>query len=212
MKAIRGIFLRLGAGAAAFLLVAFALLVLWLRYWGLPHIDEYRDDIVGSISRASGMKASAQRIRGGWEGLRPFVSLDGFALTDRRGKVAVGFERAEATLSWWALAVGRLRFHDVDFHRPALSLRRGADGIVYLGEKPLNAAGPGDDSAFTEWLLAQPRVGIHEATLRWRDEKSGAPEVALTGVEIAVERRRGRHHAALSAVPPRELAGRIEMR
>ncbi len=158
------------------------------------------------------MKASAQRIRGGWEGLRPFVSLDGFALTDRRGKVAVGFERAEATLSWWALAVGRLRFHDVDFHRPALSLRRGADGIVYLGEKPLNAAGPGDDSAFTEWLLAQPRVGIHEATLRWRDEKSGAPEVALTGVEIAVERRHGRHHAALSAVPPRELAGRIEMR
>src|SRR5258708_35609448 len=102
MKAIPRIFLRLAAGAAAFLLVAFALLVLWLRYWGLPHIDEYRDDIVGSISRASGMKASAQRIRGGWEGLRPFVSLGGFALTDPPGKGAVGFQRAEATAPWRA--------------------------------------------------------------------------------------------------------------
>ena len=212
MKAIPRIFLRLAAGAAVLLLVAFASLVLWLRYWGLPHIDRYREDIVASISRASGMSASAQRIRGGWEGLRPFVSLDGFALTDRHGKVAVGFERAHATLSWWALLLGRLRFHDVDFDRPALSLRRGLDGFVYLGEKPLNAAGPGDDAAFTEWLLAQPRLGIHEATLTWRDEKSGAPEVALTGVEIAVEKRHGRHHAALSAVPPRGLAERIDMR
>jgi uncharacterized protein (TIGR02099 family) len=212
MKAIPRFFLRLAAGAAAFLFVAFALLVLWLRYWGLPHIDEYRDRITGSISRASGMTASAQRIRGGWEGLRPFVSLDGFALADKRGRAALAFERAEATLSWWALLFGRVRFHDVDFHRPALALRRGADGLVYLGEKPINTAGPEGDGAFTEWLLAQPRVGIHEATLTWRDEKAGAPEVALTGVEISVEKRHNRHLAALTAVPPRDLAGRIEMR
>jgi uncharacterized protein YhdP len=212
MKAIPRFFLRLAAGAAAFLFVAFALLVLWLRYWGLPHIDEYRESIVNSISKASGMKASAQRLRGGWEGLRPFVSADGFALTDTRGRAALGFERAEATLSWWALLFGRVRFHDVDFHRPALALRRGADGLVYLGEKPLNAAGPEGDGAFTEWLLAQPQIGVHEATLTWRDEKTGAPEVALSGVEIMVEKRHGRHLAALSAVPPRELAGRIEMR
>src|SRR5258708_40327799 len=102
MKAIPRIFLRLAAGAAAFLLVAFALLVLWLRYWGLPHIDEYRDDIVDSISRASGMKASAQRIRGGWEGLRPSVSLDGLALTDPRGEGAVRFRPPEAPPPVWA--------------------------------------------------------------------------------------------------------------
>jgi uncharacterized protein YhdP len=203
---------RLSLTLAAVVFLAFAGLVLWLRYWGLPHIDRYREDIVASISKASGMAVSAQRIRGGWEGLRPYVSLDGFQLADRRGRAALAFERAEATLSWWALMFGRVRFHDVDFHRPALNLRRGVDGLIYLGDKPLNAAGPGDDGAFTEWLLAQPRVGIHDATLTWRDEKAGAPEVQLTGVEIVVEKRHGRHHAALEAVPPRELAGRIEMR
>jgi len=213
MKAIPRIFLRLAAGGAAFLLIAFLMLVLWLRYWGLPNIDRYREDIVSSISRASGMAVSAERIRGGWEGLRPYVSLDRFAMNDRRGKVALAFERADATLSWWALAFGDVRFHDLEFHRPELSLRRGTDGLVYLGDKPLNAAGPEkDDGRFTEWLLAQPRVRIHDARLTWRDEKTTAPEVRLTGVEIALERHHGRHLAALEAVPPRELAGRIVMR
>src|SRR3982751_5499006 len=150
MKAIPRIFLRLAAGAAGFLFIAFLMLVLWLRYWGLPNIDRYRDAIVSSISRAAGMAVSAERIRGGWEGLRPYVSLERFAMNDRRGKAALGFERAEATLSWWALAFGELRFHDLQFHRPELSLRRGADGIVYLGDKPLNAAGAeNDEGRFT---------------------------------------------------------------
>jgi uncharacterized protein (TIGR02099 family) len=213
MKAIPRIFLRLAAGAGAFLLIVFALAVLWLRYWGLPNIDRYRDDIVSSISRASGMAVSAQRIRGGWEGLRPFVSLDGFQMNDRRGKAALAFDRAEITLSWWNLALGRIRFHDVEFHHPALSLRRGKDGLIYLGDKPLNAAGPEeDDGRFTEWLLAQPRIGIYDATLVWRDEAISASEVALRDVEIVMEKRRGHYHAALVAMPPRELAGRIEMR
>ena len=213
MKAISRIFLRLAAGAAAFLLIAFALAVLWLRYWGLPNIDRYRDDIVSSVSRASGMAVSAQRVRGGWEGLRPFVSLDGFQMNDRRGKAALAFDRAEVTLSWWNLVLGRIRFHDVEFHHPALSLRRGKDGLIYLGDKPLNAAGAEDDDGrFTAWLLAQPRVGIYDATLVWRDEVVGAPDVALRDVGIAIEKRHGHYHAALVAVPPKELAGRIEMR
>ena len=185
--------------------------MLWLRYWALPNVDHYRDDIVSSIEKASGMAVSAKAIRGGWEGLRPRVSLEGFAISDRRGKVALGLERAEVTLSWWALLAGQVRFNDVDFYRPALNLRRGADGLIYLGDKPLNEAGPGD-GAFTEWLLAQPRLGIHDATLAWRDEKSGAPEVQLAGVEIAMQKHHGRHLAALTAVPPHELAGRIDMR
>ncbi|HEX5129782.1 MAG TPA: DUF3971 domain-containing protein, partial [Usitatibacter sp.] len=95
---------------------------------------------------------------------------------------------------------------------PDLVLRRGADGLIYLADKPINAAGTGGDGAFTEWLLAQRRLEIHEATLTWRDDLGGAPEVRLEGVEIALSRQRGRHHAALIAIPPPGLAGRIEMR
>ena len=195
-----------------FALVAFAALVLWLRYDALPNADRYRADIVASIEKSTGMAVKVRSLAGGWGGLRPRVSLEGLQITDRAGRAAFLLERADVTLSWWSLLAGRLRFHDVDFYRPDLVLRRGADGLIYLADKPLNAAGPGDDGAFTEWLVAQPRLGIHDATLTWRDDFGGAPELRLTQVQIGIERRHGRHHAALSAVPPAELAGRIDLR
>jgi uncharacterized protein YhdP len=46
IKALPRICARLIAGAAAFLLVLFAALVLWLRYVALPNVDRYRPDII----------------------------------------------------------------------------------------------------------------------------------------------------------------------
>jgi uncharacterized protein (TIGR02099 family) len=193
-------------------LIVFASLVLWLRYVALPNVDSYREVVASSIEKASGMSVSVRAMRGHWGGLRPVLSLEGFALADRGGRVAFQLERAEVTLSWWSLLSGEVRFHDLDFYRPHLELRRGADGLIYLADKPLNDAGPSDEAAFTEWLLAQPRVGIHEATLTWRDDFLGAPEVRLTEVEIHVVKRHARHAAALTARPPRELAARVDLR
>ena len=199
-------------GVAALAIFAFAVAVMWLRYDALPNVDRYRERIVSSISQATGMKVSVQALRGGWEGLRPHIALEGFAIDDRGGKVALAFERAEVTLSWWALLSGRVRFHDVNFYRPALTLRRAEDGLIYLADKPLNRAGPEDDGRFTEWLIDQPRLGIHGATLVWRDEKARAPEVQLENVEIVMTKHLGHHRAALSAYPPRGLSGRIDIR
>lgn len=194
------------------LVVAFGALVLWLRYVALPNVDGFRQDIVASIERSTGMALKVRSLAGGWGGLRPRVTLEGLEISDRGGRAAFQLERAEVTLSWWTLFAGQLRFHDVDFHRPDLVLRRGADGIIYLADKPLNEAGPDSNGAFIEWLLAQPRVGIHNATLTWRDDFGGAPEVKLTGVEIAVQQRLGHHRASLVGSPPPELAARIDLR
>ena len=199
-------------GAAAFFLVMFTAAVIWLRYVALPDVDRYRPEILASIESASGMAVGVEAIRGGWGGLRPVLSLEGVSIHDRAGRVAFRLERAEATLSWWSLFMGEVRFYDLDFYRPDLVLRRGADGLIYLADKPINAAGPGGEGRFTEWLLEQPRLGIHQATLTWRDDFAGAPEVRLGGVEIDVERHRGRHRAALSAIPSRNLARSIELR
>ena len=191
--------------------MAFAVLVLWLRYVGLPDANRYRGEIVSSIERASGMGVRVRAIYGGWEGLRPSLSMVGLELSDAKGKVVLGFERADVTLSWWTLLRGRLRFYDVDFYSPNLVLRRGTDGLIYLADKPLDAPGPDQQSAFAEWFLAQPSLGIHDATLAWRDEKAGAPEVRLTDVQIEMRRHRGHHLAALTARPPPALTGRIEL-
>ena len=75
IKALPRTVFRLASGIAAFLLVALAVALLWVRYIALPDIDHYRDDIVASIEKASGMKVSARRLTGAWQGLRPRVSV-----------------------------------------------------------------------------------------------------------------------------------------
>ena len=212
IKALPRTLFDFAAGAVTLVLFAFAAAVLWLRYAAFPYIDSYRDLVVSSIEQASGMQVSVGQLSGGWGGLRPVLQLRGLRIADRHGKAAFQIERAELQLAWWALFTGQVRFADVDFYRPELHLRRGADGLIYLADKPLNAASADDDGSFTAWLLAQPSLGIHDATLTWADEKVGAPEVRLTNVQIELRKDLAHHRAALIATPPAELAGRIDLR
>ncbi len=187
-------------------------MVLALRYLVFPQVDGYRDDIAASVSRASGMTVQIAHVDAGWYGLRPQLSMTDVRVADRRGKAYFALERADITLSWWTLLAGDLRFHDVDLYRPQLRLRRGADGLIYLADKPLNAPATEDDGTLARWLLAQPRLAIHDATLAWQDELTGAPEVELRQVEIAVRKAGRRHLAALRATPPADIAEKVDLR
>jgi uncharacterized protein (TIGR02099 family) len=186
--------------------------VVWLRYAVLPNIDDYNGDIAASIASATGMVVTIRDLDAGWQGLRPQLALTGLRITDRRGKAALELERAEVTVSWWTLIAGDLRLNDVDLYRPALALRRGADGLIYLADKPLNVTRAGEEGALAQWLLDQPRLRIHDATLTWRDELARAPEVALTSVEISMRKSGLRHRAALTAIPPPSIAGKLDLR
>ena len=56
---------------------------MYLRYVALPHVDDFRDTIVASIEKASGMAVTTRSIHGGWDGLRPSISFEGFAIKPR---------------------------------------------------------------------------------------------------------------------------------
>lgn len=186
--------------------------MLALRYVVFPQIDNYREDISASLSAASGMAVSIQDVDAGWYGLRPTLILTAVRVADKQGNPVLGLERVEATLSWWTLFAGDLRFHDVDLFSPQLSLRRGPDGLIYLADKALNAGAAGEDGALAAWLLDQPRLAIHDATLAWKDELAGAPEIRLRKVEIAIRKEGRRHLAALNAMPPAAISGRLDLR
>ncbi|NJD89668.1 MAG: TIGR02099 family protein [Betaproteobacteria bacterium] len=212
IKALTRSVARVAAALAVAALVVFLAVVLALRYVVFPQIDDYREEIAASVSRASGMAVSVDDVDAGWHGLRPLLALTGVRVADRQGKVVFELERAELSLSWWSLLAGDLRFRDVDFFSPQLRLYRGVDGLIYLADKPLNGPAAGEDDAFTAWLLAQPRFAIHDATLDWRDELAGAPEVELRQVEIAIRKEGERHRIAVEAQPPAAIADRVAAR
>lgn len=197
--------------AALFLVgLAFAATVVALRYWILPNIGQYREDIAASITRAAGQRVSIGMIDASWERLRPRLALREVQVYDREGRPSLVLQHVDSTLSWWTLMVGEVRLHSLEIRDPVLRIRRDAEGRIFIAGIELNQ--PGSDSGFADWLLQQSRIVIRNAVIEWRDEKRQAPALTLNQVNLRLESSGRRHRLGLQAVPPVELAAPLDLR
>lgn len=199
------------AVAALFLAgLAFAATVVALRYWILPDIGQYREDLATSITRAAGQRVTIDAIDANWEGLRPRLALRGVQVYDRQGRPALALQNVDGTLSWWSLLVGELRLHSLVISDPVLNIRRDADGHIFLAGMELNQ--PESESGFADWVLQQSRIVILNAVIEWHDDKRQAPALILNRVNLRLENRGSHHRLGMRAVPPAELAGPLDIR
>ncbi len=199
------------------------IVVLALKYLVLPNIENYQADIISRVAEASGMEVSATAIRGGWSGFKPYVELENVVFRETaatRAKkptlaepYAFRLPRFHASLSWWSLAIGQLRFADVSLWGPELSISRKKDGLIYFAGRALNApSATPEDGRLLDWLLAQSGLDIQRATLLWEDELSANPLLKFTDVGIRLEKRLTGHVLGMVATPPAALAREIEVR
>ncbi len=190
--------------------LACAFFVLALRYWFLPNIETYREDIAAAVSRAANVRITIGKISADWEGIRPHLKLEAVSVYDRAGRRALELNRVDSTLAWRSLATLTLHFHALDFYQPTLEVRRDANGVLSVAGIQVEADRSG--SGFTDWLLEQPDVEVHDAAVVWTDELRQAPPLQLSGVNLHLVNRGSRHRFGLRAVPPPELAAPIDLR
>jgi uncharacterized protein (TIGR02099 family) len=190
--------------------LAFAALVLALRYWILPNVATYREDIARIVSESARQKVTIGKIQGSWDGLRPQLVLERITVFDAAGRPALELERIDNTLSWLSLPALELRFHALDIYRPMLTIRRDERGIIAVGG--IELAGGGSGGGFADWLLRQRDVEVRDATIVWNDEQRGAPPLTLKNVSLQLFNRGDRHQFGLRATPPRELAAPLDVR
>ena len=188
----------------------FALLVLALRYWVLPNIENYRGDIERGISAAVGLNVTISRIDTDWSGLRPHLSLHGFKLHDTADRPVLTFDTVETDLGWSSVLHRQLRLHRLEVHAPELTIRRDRNGRIFIAGLQINTEASGTD--FSDWLLAQKNVAVRDATIRWEDEQRGAPPLELRQLNFVLRNDGNRHRFGLTALPPAELAARIDIR
>ncbi|MBE0614800.1 MAG: TIGR02099 family protein [Burkholderiales bacterium] len=202
--------LRFFGFAALFAYFAFAAVVLGLRFWILPQIEEHPELISQAISRNIGQRVSIGSVDSGWQRLRPYLALTDLRLYDNEGRVALSLPSASCTLSWESLAFGVLRFHSLAFDKPQLNIRRDQRGAVYVAGVRLNTETAGE--GFSGWLLAQREVIIRDAQVSWDDQLRSAPPLSLADVNFVMRNRGSHHRFALRAQPPRELAAALDLR
>jgi len=187
----------------------FALSVLALRFVVLPGIESYRPRIEATLTKALGAQVSIGQIRAGWQGLRPELDLADVKVLDASGRAALVLPTVEIAMSWWSVPRGELRLHQLEIAGADLDIRRLKDGRLLIGGIELKSSG---DGAGSDWILSQRRISIRDSRLRWNDEKRGAPELALSGISLALENSGNRHRFGLTADPPRALASRLDLR
>ena len=174
------------------------IIVLTVKYGVMPRVENYQSDIISRVAAVSGMDVSANAIRGGWQGFRPYIELENVvfrepastvSVTRTAGAEALRLPELRVSLSWWSMFVGQLRFADISLGGPELSLVRGKDGLLYFAGRALNQPREvQDDGRLLEWLLEQPGVFIDHATLTWTDETKALPPLKFTDVGLSVKK------------------------
>lgn len=190
---------------------AFAAIVLSLRYWVLPNIEQYRGDIAQAVSQAAHQRVTIGKISANWDGIRPELVLENVTLFDAGNQPALELPRVDNTLSWLSLLTFELRFHSLEFRRPVLNIKRDARGTIWVAGIALTQR-PEEGGGVADWLLRQRKIVVRDAEISWLDELRGAPQLDLKRVDLQVENRGDRHRFGLRAVPPPHLASPLDLR
>jgi len=189
----------------------FAATILVLRYWILPDIEIYRDDIARMLSRGAEQHVAIGGISANWDGLRPQLALSQVVVHDAGGRPALELPRVDATLSWRSALQMQVNFHALDIYRPVLTVRRDSRGDITVAGIALNMGQQGA-GGFSRWLLRQREIEIHDARLLWNDEMRAAPVLELDQLQLRILNSGDRHRVGLRAVPPAALASPLDVR
>ncbi len=192
------------------LFFAFALLFLALRYVILPGVEDRRADVEAALSKASGLTVKIGSISAGWDGLHPDLDLREVSVFDKAGRRALTLPLVSITLSWTSIPFGELRLHELEIAEADLDIRRDRNGVLSIGG--LEMKDDPQSGPVSDWILGQRRILIRDSRLRWNDDKRGAPELALSRVQLLAQNNGTRHRIALKATPPRELASLLDIR
>lgn len=202
--------LRAGIWSFWAVFFGFVALILALRYSILPNIESYRPDLERLVSSRLGQPVSIGRIEASWQGLHPDLALLDVRVADAEGHPALTLSRVEAVLSWWSVPRAELQLRLLRIEEPTLHLRRTADGRFFIAGIPLNQ--DKSDSDISGWGLRQRRIRINGATVVWEDELRQAPALVLEDLNFALDNDGKRHLFGLTALPPADLASRIDIR
>jgi uncharacterized protein (TIGR02099 family) len=189
---------------------AFGVTVLVLRYAVLPQIENYRGDIEAAVSKALKLPVTIRAIDTGWAGLRPQLAIHDFGIHDAQGRPGLDLAEVRAELAWSSLWHFDLRLHRLEIVAPDLDVRRDKVGHFFVAG--LEVGSSGEASGFDQWILAQDRIIVRDASIRWHDEMRGVPTLALTHLNLDLQNDGSRHRFGLVGEPPAQLAARIDLR
>ncbi|MDN4590456.1 TIGR02099 family protein [Xenophilus aerolatus] len=187
----------LGLLIAAWLV--FALSVVVLHAWIVPRIADYRGALEQQASKAIGAPVRIGSITAESKGLFPTIELRDVVLQDAQQRDALRLARVVASVS--PRSLWHLSFEQLYIDRPEAEVRLDAAGRLHVAGLDLSKDG-GEDTRSADWFFSQREFVVERGTVRWTDEKRGAPPLLLGDVRFVSRNSARRHLMRLDATPP----------
>ncbi|HSI24950.1 MAG TPA: DUF748 domain-containing protein, partial [Methylotenera sp.] len=185
------------------LLLVLALIALAIRFIIFPNIDSYKDDIAAHASKTAWQKITIGDIETGWDGISPHFILKNIDVFDAENRTALRLNDISASVSWLSVPLLQPRLYKLVIENPELTIRRKADGSIYLAG--ISLAGESKPE-LPNWLLSQSKIRIKNAQITWLDELRQAPPLALKQLNLtlknpALNNAFAKHQFEISATP-----------
>ena len=197
------------------LAAAFCIVLLAIRFVVFPAIDDYREPIAQRLAVELGQPVTIDGIAGGWDGWNPKLKISGLAIRDRgnpAGAPVLLLPQVDAVVAWTSVLVLDLRLKELTIERPELAVRRDKLGRLHVAGTEIDPDAQDADPRFTDWLLRQRQIVVHDALLTWTDELRGVPQLVLDHVMFRLERTHGGYRFGLVGHPPAEIASPLDFR
>ncbi|MDR2852051.1 MAG: TIGR02099 family protein [Burkholderiaceae bacterium] len=192
---------------AAWLLLALSAAV--LHFWIVPRIADYRETLQAQVTRLLGEPVRIGAISARSNNLFPSFELRDVVLHDAQQREALRLGRVTASLS--PRSLWRFSFDQLVIDAPALEVRLDARGALYVAGLEVPTANQGDSSVLN-WLFSQPELVIRNGSVRWTDERRGAPPLLLQFVDCVLSNGLRKHALRLDATPPPAWGARLSLR
>ena len=105
-------------------IIIVAAVVLGMRWFVLPNVHNYKDDIAQEVSRAVGQKVTIGSINASWDGMQPHLDLRQVVVHDAQNRAALSLDHIETSLSWLSMPLFEPRLATLTIHQPKLTIRR----------------------------------------------------------------------------------------
>lgn len=164
----------------------------------LPEIDQYRAEIVSSISASIGKPIEMDSMAAGLNGIRPEVVLKGVKIIDPTDQtVLLRFDELRSGLNLREfLLTGNFQPRWVTIRGAKLSVRRQVDGSI-------SVVGLDSGAEMPKWIFEDGQFELLDSELNWKDLKHPGAGRHFSSADIRLLNTDRRHKVAIDVdLPP----------
>lgn len=203
--------------AVLVLYILVVIVVLGIRYWLLPTIDQWRVPLEQALSVATDSEVQIGKLSAQWQGVVPQLQIEDLRLQNRQKE---GLQSQQLYIpsivarlkwqSWWSrqFAFSYLRIEGL-----RLDLWRDAEQKIHLTEQSSEGSDNTEISrGFISWLELQERIELKNAQLVWHDQIRRSAPLKINHVNGVMQFSHTALHVDLAASLQAELEQSVQLR